>query len=226
VNKLKSHGQERISTNSAKVQEVDIRRPGATQTQNHPKMGSTIRVEPIKSQKDINLIKRLLADNPRDLAIFTLGVNTNLRASDLLAIKVGQVRNIELGGQFSVREKKTAKMRTITINRASHTIIVCLLESMPTARDEDYLFMSRKGGGKITVSYLSQLVKEWCGHINLRGNYGSHSLRKTWGFMMRTVHNVDLPTLMTIFNHSSQRQTLLYLCIQPEEIRDCYMKEV
>ena len=43
---------------------------------------------------------------------------------------------------------------------------------------------------------------------------------------MRTAHGVDIPTLMTIFNHGTQRQTLHYLCIQPEEIRDCYMKEV
>ena len=51
---------------------------------NHPKKGSSIKVDPIKSLKDIKAIKKLLHDKPRDLCLFTLGINTNLRASDLL----------------------------------------------------------------------------------------------------------------------------------------------
>jgi hypothetical protein len=31
---------------------------------------------------------------------------------------------------------------------------------------------------------------------------------------------------MTLFNHSNQKQTLEYLGIQPEEIRDAYLKEI
>ena len=61
--------------------------------QNRPKKGSQIKVDPIKKRKDIESIKKLLADNPRNSALFTIGINTNLRASDLLRIKVGQVRD-------------------------------------------------------------------------------------------------------------------------------------
>ena len=222
--------QPKVLSRTSRIHEntgnIEIRRPGARQADNHPKQGSTIRVEPVRSQKDLNLIRRLLSDSPRDLCIFTLGINTNLRASDLLSIRIGQISHLEPGGAFTLKEKKTGKIRTITVNKVSHTTIASLLRSMPDRHEEDYLFQSRKGGGRLTVSYLSQLVKAWCREINLRGNYGSHTLRKTWGYMMRTVHGVDIPTLMTVFNHSTQRQTLLYLCIQPEEIRDCYLKEV
>lgn len=216
----------RISRNGEIADIVEKSRPGATQTENHPQLGSSIRVEPIRCQKDINLVKRLLSDSPRDLAIFIMGINTNLRASDLLSIKVGQVRHLQPGEDFTIREKKTGKSRTVTINRSVHTIIVSLLATMPVIDDDGWLFQSRKSNGRMTVSYLSQLVKSWCSEINLRGNYGSHSLRKTWGYMMRTVHGVDIPTLMTVFNHSTQRQTLAYLCIQPEEIQSCYMKDI
>lgn len=34
----------------------------------------------------------------------------------------------------------------------------------------------------------------------------------------------SIAEIMVMFNHSSQRQTLEYLCIQPEEIKDAYMK--
>jgi hypothetical protein len=31
---------------------------------------------------------------------------------------------------------------------------------------------------------------------------------------------------MTVFNHSTQKQTLDYLCVQPEEIKDIYLNEL
>ena len=195
---------------------------------NHPEKGSTIKVEPIREQKDIKLIKKLLADKPRDLAIFILGVNTNLRASDLLRITVGQIRHLQPGDHFILREKKTGKLKSITINKTVYDSIIGgkLFSTMPDAGDNDYLFQSRKGGGPLTVSYLNSLVKSWCREINLKGNYGSHTLRKTFGFIHRTLFNTDIPTLMTMYNHASQKQTLTYLGIQPAEIKDAYMREI
>ena len=55
--------------------------------QNHPKKGTRIKVEPIRKPKDIQTIKKLLVDNPRDFCLFILGINTNLRASDLLGLE-------------------------------------------------------------------------------------------------------------------------------------------
>lgn len=200
------------------------------QRRNHPAKGSSIRVDPIRDPKDIRLIKKILADHPRDLALFVVGINTNLRASDLLRIKVGDVRYLKVGEYFTLREKKTGKLRSITINKAVYDAIANLLVSMPLAKDDDFLFQSRKKnsstGGMLTVSYLNSLVKQWCREINLRGNYGAHSLRKTFGYIHRTVFGTDIPTLMEMFNHSTQRQTLTYLGIQPREINDAYLKEI
>ncbi len=73
---------------------------------------------------------------------------------------------------------------------------------------------------------VNRLVKSWCRAINLKGNYGSHTLRKTWGYHQRVTFGVGLPELMVCFNHSTQRQTLEYLCVQPEEIRSVYANEL
>ena len=194
---------------------------------NHPKSGDTIKVEPIRTLKDIKAIKRLLAHQPRNLAIFTLGINTNLRASDLLKVTVGMVRNLKPEDHFSIRETKTGKDRNITINKTVFEALRDLLDlHSPTTSDSTPLFQSRKGGKPLGVPYLNSLVKSWCKEINLTGNYGSHTLRKTFGYMHRTVNKTDLPTLMQMFNHSSQKQTLDYLCIQPEEIKSAYMFEL
>lgn len=200
------------------------------QAENHPQRGSSIRVDPIRDVKDIKLIKKILQERPRDFALFVVGVNTNLRASDLLKIRVGDVFGLRPGEYFTLREKKTGKLRSITINKAVFEAIRDLLVTMPEAKENDLLFQSRKvnsnRGGMLTVSYLNSLVKSWCREINLRGNYGAHSLRKTFGYIHRTVFGTDIPTLMEMFNHSTQRQTLTYLGIQPREIKDAYLKEI
>lgn len=187
---------------------------------NHPTKGSSISVEPIRKLKDIKAIKKMLAGNPRDLCIFILGINTNLRASDILNIKVKQVRGAD---ELVLKEKKTGKVRRITINKAIIEAVNVLLASREYA-DEDCLFLGQRG--PLTVPTLSRMVKEWCRDINLNGNYGSHTLRKTWGYHQRATYGIGLPELMICFNHSSQRQTLDYLCVQPDEVRDIYMNEL
>jgi integrase len=205
---------------------VYIHEEDTMQSENHPKKGSTIKVEPIRTVKDIKSIKRLLSENPRDLAIFVLGINTNLRASDILRVTIGMVRNLAVGDHFSLKEKKTQKDKNITVNQTVFDVVQKLLATIPDAKDNEPLFQSRKGDRAIGVPYLNSLVKSWCAEINLTGNYGSHTLRKTFGYMHRTMNKTDLPTLMTMFNHSSQKQTLDYLCIQASEIKDAYMFEL
>ncbi len=191
---------------------------------NHPKKGSQIAVEPIKAMQDIKAIKKLLSDKPRDLCLFTLGINTNLRASDLLSITIAQVVSLEPGDELTLKEQKTGKARRITINKAVQVAIQGLLRAK-AYESGDYLFRSQRGA-VLTVPSLSRLVKTWCRMIHLKGNYASHTLRKTWGYQQRKSFNVGIPELMVCFNHSSQRQTLDYLCIQPEEIKNVYLNEL
>ena len=81
---------------------------------NHPKKGSTIKVEPIRSSKDLSAIRRIISpvyesktfDTSRDLwtrdnirilialrntALFNMGVNSAMRAVDLTKLSVGDV---------------------------------------------------------------------------------------------------------------------------------------
>jgi len=78
------------------------------------------------------------------LPTFTLGINTNLRASDILKITVGQVKNIQVGEHFTIKEQKTGKERSITMNKNVHDAIQRLLGCMPDANGSELLFQSRK----------------------------------------------------------------------------------
>jgi integrase len=188
-------------------------------------MTDAYKVEPIRQVKDIKAIKAMLAANPRNYALFVVGINTSLRGSDLLALRVGDVRNVKPLQDFEVREKKTKKRRRLTLNKAAVEAVAQLLASIPDAQDEDHLFVGRSGK-PLTRDYLRKMIKKWCAAIRLPGNYGSHSLRKTWGYHQRVRFGVGLPELCEAFGHTNQAITLRYLCIQPEEMKNIYSNEI
>ena len=179
-----------------------------TKNPNHPKKDSNIKVEPIREIRDVKSIKKLLYDNPRNLCLFSLGINTNLRASDLLRIVAGQVRNVQAGDEFTLKEKKTGKDRRITVNKSAAQAIQTLLDSKNLPDDHPLFFSQR--GKVLTVPSVNRLVKSWCRAINLKDNYGSHTRRKTFGYHQRVQLNTGVPELMVMFNHSTQKQTLDY----------------
>ena len=128
---------------------------------NHPRPGSIIKVEPIREPEDIEKIRDLLKTKPRDLCIFNLGVNTNLRAIDLVNLKVGQVRYLKPGDRLELRERKTKKKRIVVINNLSWRSIQNLLNSdkmKKAKKDEEYLFQSRKGG-PLRANTLTAMIK-------------------------------------------------------------------
>lgn len=73
-------------------------------------------MEPIRDKKAIQRIKKILADRPRDLCLFTLGINTAYRANELFSTKVGQVKNLRAGDVLDLKQRKTHKYRPVTLN--------------------------------------------------------------------------------------------------------------
>jgi len=190
---------------------------------NHPKTGTVIKADPIRRPADIKAIKKLLAASPRDLAIFVLGINTNLRASDLVGLTVGQVRGVPPLAPIKIREQKTKKPRLLVINPAASAAVADYLATRPAAGPDEPLFIGQRGA--MTAAYLSRLVKSWCRAINLKGNYSAHSLRKTWGYHQRLA-GANLPTLVKAFNHATQRQTMQYLGIVEQDVLDLFATEL
>jgi integrase len=193
------------------------------QNPNHPVAGSTIKVEPIRDKKAIARIKKILADSPRNLCLFTVGINTAYRANELLSLKVGQVKNLRPGDVLDLKQQKTQKYRLVTLNPTAVSAIQQWLE-VGQLQDEDYLFQGQRGC--LTVTTVSSMVKTWCRDVGLKGNYGSHSLRKTWGYWQRMERGTAIPLLMEAFGHATQQQTLAYLGIQSNEIAAIYELEL
>ena len=161
---------------------------------NHPKKGSKIEVEPIRQEKDIKAIIQLLSGQPRDHLLFVMGINNGIRAGDLLNIKVGDVRYLKPGQVHQIIESKTKKKNVVVINKSVRKALDNYF-SNASHRIEDhfYLFRSRKGeNSPLSVQSVHGLIKKWTQAINLKGNYGTHTLRKTWGYQQRVGldHNI------------------------------------
>jgi integrase len=131
---------------------------------NHPLKGSTIHVEPIRDKTAIKRIKKLLRDHPRDLCLFTLGINTAFRANELLALQVNQVEHLGQGDVLALKQAKTRKYRQVTLNM---TVVEAIQSCLAVAglQSEDYLFTGQRG--VLTVPTVSFMVKRWCAHTGL-----------------------------------------------------------
>ena len=184
--------------------------------------GNICKVSPITSLDAIGAIEFVLKDNFRDLSLFLVGINTGFRASDLSLMRVGDFIGKRPGDALSIREKKTGKVRKVTLNAS----VIDVVDKVMTDNPDDYLFRSTPDNGPLCVETINRLVKKWCRKVGLLENYGSHTLRKTFGYHQRVTFGVDIPTLMEIYGHKTQVQTLEYLCIQPEEVHNAYMNEI
>jgi integrase len=192
---------------------------------NHPKKGDRIKVDPIRKIKDIRAVSKLTAGNPRDHLLFLIGVNNGLRAGDLIKLKVKDVRHLKVGDTLTIKESKTGKDNILVVNKTVYKALRNYLDAVQPD-DSAFLFSSRKGNGHIQSQAVSKLIKKWTGAINLKGNYGAHTLRKTWGYIQRTVHGVGFEIICKRYNHSSPAVTMRYLGIQDKEVHATLMNEI
>jgi integrase len=191
---------------------------------NHPKKGSKITVDAIRNKKDIIRIKKMLKSNTRNLLLFTIGINNGLRIGDILKLKVGDVKDLRVGEYLNIREQKTGKKNVLMINKGVFNVLKKYL-SENDFNDTDFLFKSRKGKNKhLTVISVNKMVKKWT--FGIKGNFGTHTLRKTFGYIQRTEFGVFFEVLCKRFNHSNPSTTMRYLGIQTKEVNKILMNEI
>jgi len=181
-------------------------------------------VEPIRDRKKITQIKNLLRgqNRYRDLLLFVVGINTALRISDLLKLQVNQFvdEDGEIRKRFWIKEQKRGKRHEITINQSMKEALTEYLEANPFSLKEphSYLFFNPRTKQHIKRGQAWKFITTICQDVGLRGNYGTHSLRKTWGYHAR-MQGVDLALIMYKLNHNSIAYTKRYLGITDDELQ-------
>lgn len=181
-------------------------------------------VEPIRDRKKIAQIKNQLRGQGRyrDLLLFVVGINTALRISDLLQFQVGQFVDDtgEIKKRFWIKEQKRGKRHEITINQSIREALIEYLDAYPYVlkNSTNYLFFNPKTQQPIKRGQAWKFITAICKQVGLRGNFGTHSLRKTWGYHAR-IQGVDLALIMYKLNHNSIAYTKRYLGITDDELQ-------
>ena len=168
-------------------------------------------VEPIRSLSKIAEFSDALKEQPRNYLMFILGIHTGLRISDILNLKVSDVRDKE---RIRLKEKKTGKEKTFPIPEAVKPLIQ---EYVKGKDNEDYLFKSREGKNKPITRFQAYILLNNRGKAVGLSGIGTHTLRKTFGYHHYKKFK-DVALLMNIFNHSSPSVTMKYIGISQDEM--------
>lgn len=174
-------------------------------------------VQPIRDKKVLEEFKRLLRLRNYKYYIMTvIGLNTGLRISDILKLKVDGI----LGTHITIKEQKTGKYKRFLINDNLRNELDRYIKQANLTKD-NYLIPSNKrdkNGNEKSISRVQayNILKSVGDQLGIN-NIGTHTLRKTFGYFYYQQYK-DIATLQKIFNHSSPSITLKYIGITDDII--------
>ncbi len=181
-------------------------------------------VQPIRDLKQIDTLKKLLKQQSlRDYCLFVLGINSGLRISDLLKLRISDVSEKgKVKDRIRLREKKTNKFKDFPISNNAKKAIKEYLQSRVINNEDEPLFLSRKNKGFLLRQRAYLILNEAAKSIGIKEKIGTHTLRKTFGYHAYN-NGYDITLIQKLFNHSSSSVTLRYIGITQEELDDVYL---
>jgi len=183
--------------------------------------GKIIGRKPPLTPEQVAMIRMLLSQegNPRDIAMFSLAIDSSLRGVDIVALNVSDVfEGWDIKERVTIEQSKTRERVTFTMRDHTRTALQILIEVENKAYG-DPLFASQKGnkGHRLAVGQYRRLVKKWIKLARLDPTlYGSHSLRRT-----RVAHiyrkTANLRVAQVLLGHKTIENTARYLGIEEEQ---------
>ena len=158
---------------------------------------------PIKNIEEINLIKTWYRKNGQfqSLLMFILAINTGAELTDLLNLRVKDVKN-----KFYLSLRK---QHSVPLNNEILELIPIVIEGRTGT---DYLFVNTRGNksdrGSIFYSF-----KSVCSELGLSENYSVSSWRKTFAYHYYEKYK-DLSYLMWLFNQTTVELALKFIDVK------------
>ena len=207
-------------------------------THSNAATGRSTWVDPIRDIKDVFRVLGYLQEKvdeqtrmdyavarARNKMYFAVGVLSGFRASDLLEIRWSDI--FESDGKTyrdraGIIEKKTGKVKQLYSTEASREYIEEYIElAHPDTCSDEHIFMGRNGK-VVCRQVIDDFIKEAAKACGLRGNYSTHSVRKTYAYQYYKImaENGDqfaLAEVQKMLNHRNTETTLRYLGIDKEQ---------
>ena len=177
-------------------------------------------VEPIRGKNIINKFADVLRSySERDYVLFMTGLYLGRRISDILPLKVKDVKNKEY---VYFREAKKNKESYLKINKKLQSIFKNYCVAMD---DDDFLFAPLRGEKDRHISRQQywNILNKAAAEIGYKDKIGCHSLRKTLGHELYA-SGVDITMIMLVLGHDDVNYTKRYIGVTADEVNDVLTK--
>ncbi len=157
----------------------------------------------------------------RDKAILTIFLNTGIRVSELVNLKVSDLQKemIHITG-------KGKKDRVLYLNDAALQAIANYLPIREKQIHDqmiegvEFLFISQKGS-RFSIRGIEHMIEKYIKKIGLDPRkYTVHTLRHTAATLMHLYGEIDIKTLQQVLGHESTQTTEIYTHLENNELRN------
>jgi integrase/recombinase XerD len=156
----------------------------------------------------------------RDRAICLFLLDSGVRASELLALNLGDV-DLKTGA-VTVRLGKGQKGRTTYVGAATRKQLRRYYAERTTTRDDDPIFIAEKGRGRLTQGGLVQLMER----LRIRSGVAlctCHTFRRT--FAITCLRNgMNLYVLARLMGHADITVLRPYLALVEDDLQDAHAR--
>ena len=151
-------------------------------------------------------------DRERDYCIITILLNCGIRLSELVGIKLSDIRDDTLTVLGKGNKERMVYLNSACLNAIAEYLAV--RPEPPKDADKPYLFVSSRTRAPLTPRRVEQIVET---HLKAAG-LGPHKLRHTAATLMYQYGGVDIRVLKEILGHVNLGTTEIYTHVSNDQI--------
>jgi integrase len=174
---------------------------------------------PLKPREVWAIRIRLQMENrARELALFDLGIDSKLRACDLVKLRVRDVcHGDRVAGRATVLQQKTQRPVQFEISAATREAVEGWIRKAGLKSD-DFLFPSRvHRSPHLGTRQYARILDGWVSSVGLDpASYGTHSMRRTKASLIYR-RTKNLRAVQLLLGHSKLESTVRYLGIEVDD---------
>jgi integrase len=175
--------------------------------------------QPLRSKQVWSIRSKLQAEGrTRDLAMFNLAIDSKLRASDVVALKVEDVApNGYTADRATIRQKKTGQPVRFELTEQTRQAVDEYLRASGKKLNQ-FMFAGRRIAERsMTTRQYARLVSGWTASIGLDPHiFGTHSLRRTKPTLIYR-RTGNLRAVQLLLGHRKIESTVRYLGIEVDD---------
>lgn len=154
----------------------------------------------------------------RELALFDLGIDSKLRACDLVKLKVRDIcHGDHVAALAIVMQQKTGRPVQFEITESTREALTLWIKKAEL-RADDYVFHSRiSASPHLGTRQYARIVHSWVEEIGLDpANYGTHTMRRTKASLIYR-RTKNLRAVQLLLGHTKLESTVRYLGIEVDD---------